>query len=566
MSCLPCFQSKKNNEPRPAKDPSVAVARPAYPPSSPPHFENNNYKPPCENPYNKADQASHPVENGDSSNAKTFTFRELASATKNFRQECLIGEGGFGRVFKGTLQGGEVVAVKQLDRTGTQGNKEFQVEVLMLSLLNHQNLVNLIGYCADGDQRILVYEYMPMGCLADHLIDIKEDQKPLDWLKRIKIASGAAQGLEYLHEKANPPIIYRDLRTTNILLDQDFNPRLSDYGLAKLAGGGNISHISPRVMGTYGYCAPEYERSGELSFKSDVYSFGVVLLELITGRRAVDTTRPPEEQNLVAWAQPIFRNPKRFREMADPVLKNKFPERSLNQAVGVAAMCLQEEPSVRPLISDVVAALTTLNVDEPIPESPSSPEKDISGADNSDEYEQTSSDNEALPKRNEDQSSENDQQKDQGHRSVGINHHPENVLDSEDDDDRASSDYGYGSTSGSSEYEKEDRTLELGGGLTTKSGKLGSESRRKSKLKSSSRTISSSSRRKSKVKRNSSNSTKDDSEKNETFNLKDKSNHQQQSSVKSKDVSFGAYSSQSSNDAESEERDGLYHTRRAIRS
>ncbi|KAJ8558461.1 hypothetical protein K7X08_005227 [Anisodus acutangulus] len=351
MSCLPCFQSKKANEP-PAKDLSVPVA----PPPSPLHFE-NNYKPPCENANKGSDQASA-VENGDSSNAKTFTFRELASATKNFRQECLIGEGGFGRVFKGTLQGGEVVAVKQLDRTGTQGNKEFQVEVLMLSLLNHQNLVNLIGYCADGDQRILVYEYMPMDCLADHLIDIKEDQKALDWRNRIKIASGAAQGLEYLHEKANPPIIYRDLRTTNILLDQDFNPRLSDYGLAKLAGGGNTSHISPR-----------YERSGELSFKSDVYSFGVVLLELITGRRAVDTTRPPEEQNLVAWAQPIFRNPKRFRVMADPVLKNRFPERSLNQAVGVAAMCLQEEPSVRPLISDAVAALTNLDVNEPIPES-----------------------------------------------------------------------------------------------------------------------------------------------------------------------------------------------------
>ncbi|KAK4356726.1 hypothetical protein RND71_025697 [Anisodus tanguticus] len=345
MSCLPCFQSKKTNEP-PAKDPSVPVARPANPPPSPPHFENNNYRPPCENANKDADQAS-PVENGDSSKAKTFTFRELASATKNFRQECLIGEGGFGRVFKGTLQGGEVVAVKQLDRTGTQGNKEFQVEVLMLN--------------------------------------IKEDQTALDWRNRIKIASGAAQGLEYLHEKANPPIIYRDLRTTNILLDQDLNPRLSDYGLAKLAGGGNTSHISPRVMGTYGYCAPEYERSGELSFKSDVYSFGIVLLELITGRRAVDTTRPPDEQNLVAWAQPIFRNPKRFKEMADPVLKNKFPERSLNQAVGIAAMCLQEEPSVRPLISDVVAALTTLDVNEPIPESLSSPEKDGSDIENSDE-------------------------------------------------------------------------------------------------------------------------------------------------------------------------------------
>ncbi|XP_009763053.1 probable serine/threonine-protein kinase PBL25 [Nicotiana sylvestris] len=480
MSCLPCFQSKKTNEP----PEDLPVARPLNAPSPPPHFENNNYKPPCENA-NKVELAS-PVENGDS-NAKTFTFRELASATKNFRQECLIGEGGFGRVFKGTLQGGEVVAVKQLDRTGTQGNKEFQVEVFMLTLLNHPNLVSLIGYCADGDQRILVYEYMPMGCLADHLIDIKEDQKPLDWQNRMKIASGAAQGLEYLHDKANPPIIYRDLRTTNILLDQDFNPRLSDYGLAKLAGGGNTSHISPRVMGTYGYCAPEYERSGELSFKSDVYSFGVVLLELITGRRAVDTTRPAEEQNLVAWAQPIFRNPKRFREIADPLLKNKFPERSLNQAVGVAAMCLQEEPSVRPLIGDVVAAITSLEVappDELIPES-LSPEKVSSDREISDDYEPKSSDNE-------DRSSEQNDEK------VHYNTDNQKVAAESDEDDRASSDYGYGSTSGSSENEKDDSTYKHEG-MTTKSGKWGSKSRRKSKLKSSSRTISSSSRRKSKV-------------------------------------------------------------------
>ncbi|XP_055818739.1 probable serine/threonine-protein kinase PBL25 [Solanum dulcamara] len=544
MSCLPCFQSKKTNEP-PVQDKPFPVARPANDPFSQPHFE-NNYKTLCANGNNskRDDQASPPVENGNSSNAKTFTFRELASATKNFRQECLIGEGGFGRMFKGTLQGGEVVAVKLLDRTGTQGNKEFQVEVLLLSLLNHQNLVNLIGYCADGDQRILVYEYRPMGSLADHLIDIKEDQKPLDWLNRIKIASGAAQGLEYLHEKANPPIIYRDLRSTNILLDQDFNPRLSDYGLAKLAGGGNKSHISPRVMGTYGYCAPEYERSGELSFKSDVYSFGVVLLEIITGRRAVDTTRPPEEQNLVAWAQPIFRNPKRFREMADPLLKNKFPERSLNQAVGVAAMCLQEEPSVRPLISDVVAALTTLNVDEPIPDSPSSPEKD--GTD-TDEYERKCSDTEALPNNNEDESSENDQQNVHHNQRVGIT---ENIFDS-DEDEGASSDYGYGSTSGSSENEKEDSRLEPGGGMPTESVKWGSESRRKSKIKSSSRTISSSSSRKSKVKRSESIISNDNSEK-DTFNLKDNNNHRQQNSVKSKNVSFSAYSSQSSDDAESD--------------
>ncbi|KZV50067.1 hypothetical protein F511_23207 [Dorcoceras hygrometricum] len=301
-----------------------------------------------------------PVENEDNT-AKTFTFRELAIATKNFRQECLLGEGGFGRVFRATLQSsGQVVAVRQLDRSGTLGSKEFQVEVLMLSLLQHPNLVSLIGYCADGEQRLLVYEYMPAGSLKNFLFDLPPNKKPLNWSTRMKIALGIAQGLEYLHEKANPPIIYRDLKASNILLDEMNNPRLSDFGLAKLVQSGNKMHVSPRVMATYGYCAPEYERHGEVTSKSDVYGFGVILLELITGRKALDTTRPADEQNIVSWAQPIFHDPKMFPEMADPLLKKEFPITSLNQAVGVASMCLHEEPSVRPLITDVVAALSFL--------------------------------------------------------------------------------------------------------------------------------------------------------------------------------------------------------------
>ncbi|CAH8356404.1 unnamed protein product [Eruca vesicaria subsp. sativa] len=290
--------------------------------------------------------------------AKTFTFRELATATKNFRQECLIGEGGFGRVYKGKIEKcDKVVAVKQLDRNGQQGNKEFIVEVLMLSLLHHKHLVNLIGYCADGDQRLLVYEYMSRGSLEDHLLDLKPGQVPLDWDTRIRIALGAAMGLEYLHDKADPPVIYRDLKASNILLDSDFNAKLSDFGLAKLGPVGDKQHVSSRVMGTYGYCAPEYQRTGQLTIKSDVYSFGVVLLELITGRRVIDTTRPKDEHNLVTWAQPVFKEPSRFPELADPSLEGVFPEKALNQAVAVAAMCLQEEATLRPLISDVVTAL-----------------------------------------------------------------------------------------------------------------------------------------------------------------------------------------------------------------
>ncbi|CAA6654231.1 unnamed protein product [Spirodela intermedia] len=296
--------------------------------------------------------------------AQIFTFRELAAATKNFRQESLLGEGGFGRVYKGRLEStGQVVAVKQLDRNGLQGNREFLVEVLMLSLLHHPNLVNLIGYCADGDQRLLVYEFMPLGSLEDHLHDIPPDKEPLDWNTRMKIAAGAAKGLEYLHDKANPPVIYRDFKSSNILLDEGFHPKLSDFGLAKLGPVGDKTHVSTRVMGTYGYCAPEYAMTGQLTLKSDVYSFGVVLLELITGRKAIDNARAPGSTILshgYASARPLFKDRRKFPKMADPLLQSRYPMRGLYQALAVAAMCLQEQAATRPLIGDVVTALSYL--------------------------------------------------------------------------------------------------------------------------------------------------------------------------------------------------------------
>ncbi|CAI8596557.1 unnamed protein product [Vicia faba] len=293
--------------------------------------------------------------------SKVFSYRDLCNATQNFHPPNMIGEGGFGRVYKGKIKStNQVVAVKQLDRNGFQGNREFLVEVLILSLLHHQNLVNLVGYCAEGDQRILVYEYMEHGSLEDHLLDITPDRKPLDWKTRMKIAEGAAKGLEYLHEEANPPVIYRDFKASNILLDESYNPKLSDFGLAKLGPIGDKTHVSTRVMGTYGYCAPEYASTGQLSTKSDVYSFGVVFLEIITGRRVIDNSRPSEEQNLVIWAQPLLRDRNKFTKMADPLLGDNYPTKGLYQALAVAAMCLQEEADTRPLISDVVTALEFL--------------------------------------------------------------------------------------------------------------------------------------------------------------------------------------------------------------
>ncbi|KAH7857059.1 hypothetical protein Vadar_008574 [Vaccinium darrowii] len=208
--------------------------------------------------------------------AQTFTFRELAAATKNFRPDSFIGEGGFGSVYKGRLEStGQVVAVKQLDRNGLQGNREFLVEVLMLSLLHHSNLVNLIGYCADGDQRLLVYEFMPLGSLEDHLHDLPPDKEPLDWNTRMKIAAGAAK-------------------------------------------------------------------------------------ELITGRKAIDSTRPQGEHNLIAWARPLFNDRRKFSKLADPQLQGRYPMRGLYQALAVASMCIQEQAAARPLIGDVVTALSYL--------------------------------------------------------------------------------------------------------------------------------------------------------------------------------------------------------------
>ncbi|GER56275.1 protein kinase superfamily protein, partial [Striga asiatica] len=301
------------------------------------------------------------LRNGVRPPSEVFTFREVASATENFNPDLLVGEGGFGRVYKGYLKKtNQVVAVKQLDRNGVQGNREFLAEVLTLSLVHHPNLVNLIGYCADGRQRILVYEFMQNGSLEDHLLDLPPNKQPLDWSTRMKIARGAARGLEYLHDMANPPIIFRDFKPSNILLDGEFNPKLSDFGLARLGPTGEQDHVSTRVMGTYGYCAPEYAQTGKLTAKSDVYSFGVVFLEIISGRRAIDSTKPTEEENLVSWAKPLFKDRNKFTIMADPLLEGKYPVKGLYQALAVAAMCLQEEAGTRPLIGDVVTALEYL--------------------------------------------------------------------------------------------------------------------------------------------------------------------------------------------------------------
>ncbi|KAI3818071.1 hypothetical protein L1987_11873 [Smallanthus sonchifolius] len=365
MGCFPCFDSREEEKFNPQKVRSDRHEVHPSVPSNISRLSSGGDRLKSRNNVNASLRRESSGPKGDSPDgqiaAQTFTFRELAAATNNFRPDCFLGEGGFGCVYRGRLQSsGQVVAVKQLDRNGLQGNREFLVEVLMLSLLHHPNLVNLIGYCADGDQRLLVYEFMALGSLEDHLHDVPPDREPLDWNTRMKIAAGAAKGLEFLHDKANPPVIYRDFKSSNILLDEGFQPKLSDFGLAKLGPTGDKSHVSTRVMGTYGYCAPEYAMTGQLTVKSDVYSFGVVFLELITGRKAIDSTQPPGQQNLVTWARPLFNDRRKFPSLVDPRLGGHYPMRGLYQALAVASMCIQEQAAARPLIADVVTALSYL--------------------------------------------------------------------------------------------------------------------------------------------------------------------------------------------------------------
>lgn len=295
---------------------------------------------------------------------RKFMFMDLKLATRNFRPESLLGEGGFGCVFKGWIEEngtapvkpgtGLTVAVKTLNHDGPQGHQEWLAEVNFLGNLVHPNLVKLIGYCIEDDQRLLVYEFMPRGSLENHLF---RRALPLPWSIRMKIALGAAKGLAFLHQDAEKPVIYRDFKTSNILLDSDYNAKLSDFGLAKDGPQGDKTHVSTRVMGTYGYAAPEYVMTGHLTLKSDVYSFGVVLLEMITGKRSMDKSRPNGEHNLVEWARPHLLDKKKFYRLIDPRLQGHFSMKGAQRATQLAARCLSRDSKARPLMRDVVEAL-----------------------------------------------------------------------------------------------------------------------------------------------------------------------------------------------------------------
>ncbi|GAB4850184.1 Proline-rich receptor-like protein kinase perk15 [Ancistrocladus abbreviatus] len=298
-----------------------------------------------------------------------FTYEELALATDNFSATNLLGQGGFGYVHKGVLPNGREIAVKQLKAGGRQGEREFQAEVETISRIHHEHLVSLVGYCISGSQRLLVYEFIPNKTLEFHLHerDIVGDGKPtLCWSTRLKIALGAAKGVAYLHEECHPKIIHRDIKASNILLDGGFEAKVADFGLAKFSLDTD-THVSTRVMGTFGYLAPEYASSGKLTEKSDVFSFGVVLLELITGRRPIDKAHSFTDDSMVEWARPLLAQALEggsFEVLVDPRLQD-YNSIEMTRMIACAAVSVRHSARLRPQMSQVVQALEgNLSIDE----------------------------------------------------------------------------------------------------------------------------------------------------------------------------------------------------------
>eukprot|EP00250_Pteridium_aquilinum_P009266 c18553_g1_i1 orf=44-1621(+) len=286
-----------------------------------------------------------------------YALKDLEAATNCFAESKIVGKGGYGIVYHGILADGTSIAVKKLVNNRGQAEREFKVEVEAIGRVRHKNLVRLFGYCMEGAHRMLVYEYIDNGNLDQWLHGSLGEKKPMSWDTRMEIIVGTARGLAYLHEGLEPKVVHRDVKSSNILIDSQWNPKISDFGLAKLLGAEN-SHVTTRVMGTFGYVAPEYASTGMLNEKSDVYSYGVLLMELITGRDPVDYSRPSGEVNLVDWLKMMVGS-RRSDEVADPKMDVKPSLRSLKRALLVSLRCVDPDALKRPKMSHVIHMLET---------------------------------------------------------------------------------------------------------------------------------------------------------------------------------------------------------------
>lgn len=295
----------------------------------------------------------------------SLSLAELNRLTGHFGSKALIGEGSYGRVFYAKLSSGQEAAIKKLDiGSSPEPDDDFTAQLSVVSRLKNEHFVELIGYCLESDNWILVYQYATKGSVHDILHGRKgvqgaEPGPVLTWNQRVKIAYGAAKGLEYLHEKVQPPIVHRDIRSSNVLVFDDFLSKIADFNLTNQSSDTAARLHSTRVLGTFGYHAPEYAMTGQITHKSDVYSFGVVLLELLTGRKPVDHTMPKGQQSLVTWATPRLSEDK-VKQCVDPKLNNDYPPKAVAKMAAVAALCVQYEADFRPNMTIVVKALQPL--------------------------------------------------------------------------------------------------------------------------------------------------------------------------------------------------------------
>ncbi|CAA0836581.1 Probable LRR receptor-like serine/threonine-protein kinase [Striga hermonthica] len=285
----------------------------------------------------------------------TFSYGELRAATDDFNPDNKLGEGGFGTVYKGTLGDGRVVAVKQLSVASHQGKSQFVAEIATISAVQHRNLVKLYGCCIEGEKRLLVYEYLVNKSLDQLLFREGSKSVFLDWTTRYDICVGVARGLAYLHEESRLRIVHRDVKASNILLDSDLVPKISDFGLAKLYDD-KKTHISTRVAGTIGYLAPEYAMRGHLTEKADIFSFGVVALEIVSGRPNSDSSLQDDKIYLLEWAWNLHENNKEL-DLVDPTIQQYNPH-EVRRIIGIALLCTQASPALRPPMTRVVAMLS----------------------------------------------------------------------------------------------------------------------------------------------------------------------------------------------------------------
>ncbi|XP_054783691.1 protein STRUBBELIG-RECEPTOR FAMILY 7-like [Prosopis cineraria] len=291
-------------------------------------------------------------------NVKSYSIADLQIATGSFSMDHLLGEGSFGRVYRAHSDDGKVLAVKKIDSSILPHDSEDFIELVSkISNLHHPNVTELVGYCSEHGQHLLVYEFHKSGSLHDFLHLSDEYSKPLIWNSRVKIALGTARALEYLHEVCSPSVVHKNIKSANILLDAELNPHVSDSGLASYIP--NADQVLNRNAG-FGYDAPEVALSGQYTLKSDVYSFGVVMLELLSGRKPFDSSRPRSEQSLVRWATPQLHDIDALAKMVDPALEGLYPVKSLSRFADVIALCVQPEPEFRPPMSEVVQALVRL--------------------------------------------------------------------------------------------------------------------------------------------------------------------------------------------------------------